>query len=788
MELLQFTSSPLLHGSSKFINSPEFYKSKLSNLKKPPTTTFRCCNHPNKTSHFANSKAFENVTKNLVIRASKSAELETAVIKKPQSQRFQVSKGYPTPFGATLRDGGVNFSIFSSNAVSATLCLITLSDLQENKVTEEIALDSFANKTGDVWHVFLKGDFKDMLYGYKFDGKFSPQEGHYFDPTKIVLDPYAKAVISRAQFGVLGPDENCWPQMACLVPTPEDEFDWEGDLPLKYPQRDLIIYEVHVRGFTRHESSKTEHPGTYLGVVEKLDHLKDLGINCLELMPCHEFNELEYFSYNSVLGDYNYSSAGIRNCGHDAINEFKLLVREAHKRGIEVVMDVVFNHTVEGNDKGPILSFRGVDNSVYYMLAPKGEFYNYSGCGNTFNCNHPVVRQFIVDCLRYWVTEMHVDGFRFDLASIMTRGSSLWDSVNVYGIPIEGDLLTTGTPLRSPPLIDLISNDPILRGVKLIAEAWDTGGLYQVGIFPHWGIWSEWNGKYRDIVRQFIKGTDGFAGAFAECLCGSPNLYQGGGRKPWNSINFVCAHDGFSLADLVSYNQKHNLANGEDNNDGETHNNSWNCGQEGEFANILVKKLRRRQMRNFFLCLMVSQGVPMISMGDEYGHTKGGNNNTYCHDNDINYFRWDKKEESKSDFFRFCCLLTKFRHECESLGLSDFPTADRLQWHGHAPGLPDWSDKSRFVAFTLIDSVKGEIYVAFNASHLPVIISLPKRPGYRWEPLVDTSKPEPFDFLSSDLPAKEIAIKQYAPFLDANLYPMLSYSSIILLLSPDENA
>ncbi|KDO61986.1 hypothetical protein CISIN_1g003653mg [Citrus sinensis] len=691
MELLQFTSSPLLHGSSKFINSPEFYKSKLSNLKKPPTTTFRCCNHPNKTSHFANSKAFENVTKNLVIRASKSAELETAVIKKPQSQRFQVSKGYPTPFGATLRDGGVNFSIFSSNAVSATLCLITLSDLQENKVTEEIALDSFANKTGDVWHVFLKGDFKDMLYGYKFDGKFSPQEGHYFDPTKIVLDPYAKAVISRAQFGVLGPDENCWPQMACLVPTPEDEFDWEGDLPLKYPQRDLIIYEVHVRGFTRHESSKTEHPGTYLGVVEKLDHLK-------------------------------------------------------------------------------------------------GEFYNYSGCGNTFNCNHPVVRQFIVDCLRYWVTEMHVDGFRFDLASIMTRGSSLWDSVNVYGIPIEGDLLTTGTPLRSPPLIDLISNDPILRGVKLIAEAWDTGGLYQVGIFPHWGIWSEWNGKYRDIVRQFIKGTDGFAGAFAECLCGSPNLYQGGGRKPWNSINFVCAHDGFSLADLVSYNQKHNLANGEDNNDGETHNNSWNCGQEGEFANILVKKLRRRQMRNFFLCLMVSQGVPMISMGDEYGHTKGGNNNTYCHDNDINYFRWDKKEESKSDFFRFCCLLTKFRHECESLGLSDFPTADRLQWHGHAPGLPDWSDKSRFVAFTLIDSVKGEIYVAFNASHLPVIISLPKRPGYRWEPLVDTSKPEPFDFLSSDLPAKEIAIKQYAPFLDANLYPMLSYSSIILLLSPDENA
>ncbi|KAE8675005.1 Isoamylase 1 [Hibiscus syriacus] len=562
---------------------------------------------------------------------------------------------------------------------------------------------------------------------------------------------------------------------------------------------------MHVRGYTRHESSGIQFPGTYCGVVEKLDHLKELGVNCIELMPCHEFNELEYYSYNSVLGDYKlnfwgystinyfspmirYSSSGISNCGRDAIKEFKYLIREAHKRGIEVIMDVVFNHTAEGNEKGPILSFRGVDNSVYYMLAPKGEYYNYSGCGNTFNCNHPVVRQFILDCLRYWVTEMHIDGFRFDLASIMTRSSSLWDSVNVYGDSMDGDLITTGTPLSRPPLIDMMSNDPILRGVKLIAEAWDTGGLYQVGRFPHWGIWSEWNGKYRDIVRQFIKGTEGFSGAFAECLCGSPNLYQEGGRKPWNSINFVCAHDGFTLADLVTYNNKHNLANGEYNNDGESHNNSWNCGQEGEFASITVKKLRKRQMRNFFLCLMVSQGVPMICMGDEYGHTKGGNNNTYCHDNYINYFRWDKKEESSSDLFRFFCLMTRFRRECESLGLNDFPTAQRLQWHGHTPGKPDWSDTSRFVAFSLIDSVKGEIYVAFNTSHLPVTITLPERPGYRWEPLVDTSKPTPFDFLSKEVPGRDIAIKQYAQFLDANLYPMLSYSSIILLLSPDENA
>lgn len=785
-----------------------------SNLVHPRTQLFNLKTKFNNQSNFTLGSSAEVSNKSsrtdflLIAKAREGrAEVETTVVieKSKARRRFEVSEGFPAPFGATLRDGGVNFAICSANAVSATLCLISLSDLQKGRVTEQIPLDPLINKTGDVWHVFLKGDFKDMLYGYKFDGKFSPEEGHYYDSSKILVDPYAKAVICREEFGVLGPEDNCWPQMASMVPISGDEFDWQGDLPLRFPQRDLIVYEMHVRGYTRHDSSMAKSPGTYLGVVEKLDHLKELGINCIELMPCHEFNELEYYSYNSVLGDYKvnfwgystinyfspmirYSSAGSRNCGSDAINEFKLLVREAHKRGIEVWMDVVFNHTAEGNEKGPILSFRGVDNSVYYMLAPKGEFYNYSGCGNTFNCNHPVVRQFILDCLRYWVTEMHVDGFRFDLASIMTRGSSLWNSVNVYGNQMEGDLLTTGTPLSSPPLIDMISNDPVLRGVKLIAEAWDAGGLYQVGTFPHWGIWSEWNGKYRDTVRLFIKGTDGFSGAFAECLCGSPNLYQGGGRKPWNSINFVCAHDGFTLADLVTYNNKHNLANGEDNNDGENHNNSWNCGEEGEFASISVRKLRKRQMRNFYLCLMVSQGVPMIYMGDEYGHTKGGNNNTYCHDNYINYFRWDKKEEATSDFFRFCSLVTKFRHECESLGLHDFPTSERLQWHGHTPRMPDWSETSRFVAFSLIDGVKGEIYVAFNASHLPVMVTLPERSGYKWEPLVDTSKPAPYDFLSSDLPERNTALEQYSHFLDANLYPMLSYSSIILLLSPIESA
>ncbi|CAH2058675.1 unnamed protein product [Thlaspi arvense] len=677
-------------------------------------------------------------------RRSSEAENVVVVEKPTQSERFLVSGGLPSPFGATVRDDGVNFSVYSANSVSATICLISLSDLRQNKVTEEIQLDPSTNRTGHVWHVFLEGNFKDMLYGYRFDGKFSPEEGHYYDSSNILLDPYAKAIISRDEFGVLGAEENCWSQMACMVPTLDEEFDWEGDMPLKLSQKDFVIYEMHVRGFTRHESSEIRFPGTYQGVAEKLDHLQELGINCIELMPCHEFNELEYYSYNTIMGDHRvnfwgystigffspmvrYSSGSSHNFAGRAINEFKILVKEAHKRGIEVIMDVVLNHTAEGNEKGPIFSFRGVDNSVYYMLAPKGEFYNYSGCGNTFNCNHPVVRQFIVDCLRYWVTEMHVDGFRFDLGSIMSRSSSLWDAANVYGADVEGDLLTTGTPVSCPPVIDMISNDPILRGVKLIAEAWDAGGLYQVGMFPHWGIWSEWNGKifngygkFRDVVRHFIKGTDGFSGAFAECLCGSPNLYQGG-RKPWNSINFVCAHDGFTLADLVTYNNKNNLANGEENNDGENHNCSWNCGEEGDFASISVKRLRKRQMRNFFVSLMVAQGVPMIYMGDEYGHTKGGNNNTYCHDN-------------------------------------------------------------------YVDSVKREIYVAFNTSHLGTLVSLPDRPGYRWEPFVDTSKPSPFDCITPDLPERETAMKQYRHFLDANLYPMLSYSSIILLLSPIDDS
>lgn len=589
-------------------------------------------------------------------------------------------RGRPLPFGATACEEGVNFAVHSSGATAVALCLFTESDLQQGVVTKEVPLHPVFNRTGDVWHIFLPDLQSNLLYGYRVDGRYILEEGACYDARRILVDPYAKAVISRERYGTLGEGGDCWPQMAGMIPDLHDEFDWDGDFPPRIPQKDLVIYEMHVRGFTKHASSEVEHPGTYIGMIEKLAYLKALGINAIELMPSHEFNELEYHAYNPMMSDYKmnfwgystinffspmirYASAGNKNCGKEAIKEFKSLVREAHKLGMEVLMDVVFNHTAEGNEMGPTISFRGFDNHVYYMIAPKGEFYNYSGCGNTFNCNHPVVRRFIIDCLRYWVTEMHVDGFRFDLASIMTRASSLWDKVNVFGRSDElvNDTVTTGTPLNEPPLIDMISNDPVLRGVKLIAEAWDCGGLYQVGSFPHWGVWSEWNGQFRDMVRLFIKGTEGTAGIFAQCLCGSPHLYQEGGRKPWHSINFITAHDGFTLADLVSYNQKHNVANGEDNNDGDNHNNSWNCGEEGEVVSIPVQRLRQRQLRNFFVALMVSQGVPMITMGDEYGHTKGGNNNTYCHDNFINYFRWDMKRADPNGFHRFASLMMNFR-------------------------------------------------------------------------------------------------------------------------------
>lgn len=662
-----------------------------------------------------------------------------------------------------------------------------------------------------------------------------------------------------------------WPQAAGVLPGALVPFDWEGDRPLGRPMEDLIIYEAHVRGFTAHDSSDVSAPGTYKGLIERLDYLQSLGITALELLPIHEFNELEYYQVQSEtnqgqgrLNFWGYSTVGYfapmarysaeasnlttPACKGTAraLNEFKALVKEAHRRGIEIILDVVFNHTAEGNEAGPTLSFRGIDNRVYYMLAPGGECYNYSGCGNTFNCNHPVAMRFIIDCLRYWVEECHVDGFRFDLGSILTRAHSLWRPsepvveymddtgfqgeepgmqsngevssgesvastapfssgavINDDGIMTDGAGVPTGSPLTDPPLIAAISADPVLARTKLIAEAWDCDGLNQVGAFPHYdGRWSEWNGHFRDATRQFIKGTDGgWAGAFASALCGSPNIFVSepgendwwgnnggrrwkGGRGPTASINFVTAHDGFTLRDLVSYNEKHNEANGEDNRDGESHNLSWNCGAEGPSDDPAVRALRCRQSRNFMAALLLSHGVPMLSMGDEYGHSKGGNNNTYCHDSPLNYFDWEAARKDTDGLLRFTRHMIAFRRSHREIRRSSYVTDADVQWHGVVPGEPDWSESSRFLAVVFCKPTGGGIYVAFNTSHLPQMVQLPRWEGRVWQVVADTGKNAPYDILVADerLPQSEVAAAGAATAMWTveHIYPMLPWSCIVL--------
>ena len=739
------------------------------------------------------------------------------------------TRGNAQALGATRvrgdKDDSVNFAVFSSSATAVSLVLWTPEALAKGEITAEIELDDRVNKTGSVWHVALPKCAENVLYGYRVDGPYEPEKGHRFDRSKVLLDPYAKATVSRPRYGELGKkadgSEDCWPQYAGAVPKKNkkddrEDFDWQGVTSPNRPMSDLVVYEAHVRGMTADLKTKAQ-PGTYAALVETLPYLKTLGVNAIELMPCHEFNELEYHSVNPATGEFRrnfwgystvnffspmtrYAEAGDKDCGRAAAQEFKYMVREAHRAGIEVIMDVVFNHTAEGNEEGLTLSFRGLDNRVYYMVAPEGQFYNYSGCGNTMNCNHAVVREFIVECLRYWVLEYHIDGFRFDLASILTRASSEWDRANIFGEPTaETPMLeevAIGTPLQDPPLIDAISNDPVLAGTKLIAEAWDAGGLYQVGSFPHFGVWSEWNGKFRDDVRNFIRGVDGYAGLFAERLCGSPELYADG-RTPAASINFVTAHDGFTLRDCVTYNEKNNIANGEENRDGEEHNQSWNCGltceDDGESCDPEICSLRDRQMRNFMVALFVAQGVPMLYMGDEYGHTKCGNNNTYCHDNWMNWVNWDEANDplAGEGLARFVRQLTTLRKDNSAFRLPAFPTAENIQWHGHKPEVPLWEEDSRFVAFTLQDTTESpKFYVAFNAHHEPAFVKLPTPPeGQRWKLVLDTALETPFDFVSGDDVAEAdlyTAEAMILPSLRRNAYVCVDRSAVIFQAVPIE--
>lgn len=624
--------------------------------------------------------------------------------------------GSPEPLGLSFMGKRVNFALFSEHATQVKLGLF---DPDLKKLQREFPL----HRTENVWHIALENVPKGALYAYFCSGPHDRERGDLFDESKQLTDPYSKILETPLQWGTK--DKHYLSPILEIPP-----FDWGGVKPPKIPPKDLIIYEMHVRGFTQHPSSNVRHPGSFLGIIEKIPYLKKLGINAVELMPIFEFDEIHskdiqpqtgeplpnYWGYNTLffLAPMRRYAAGEEITA--PITEFKTLVKTLHQNNIEVILDVVFNHTGEGNEKNYFVNFRGIDNRVYYMVDPQGHYRNYTGCGNTMNCNHPIVQRFILDTLTYWIDEMHIDGIRFDLASIFTRSQ-------------EGDLLA------SPPIVDAITSLCKERGVKLIAEAWDAGGLYQVGLFPnHWKYWSDWNGKYRDTVRRFIKGTSSQAGAFADAIAGSQSIY-GHSQTPLSSLNFITAHDGYTMRDLVTYQMKHNYENGEMNQDGNNQNDSWNCGAEGPTINPQIAGLRERQMRNFFLALFLSQGIPMLLMGDEYGHSRKGNNNPFVQDNDLNWFLWHVLEKNDK-IFHFVASLIAFRKSQSSLRYSRFLTAEDIEWHGFEPNKANWESSSQFLAFTL--KGKPEIYAAFNAYSHPVTITLP--PNNPWKQIVKTDE------------------------------------------------
>jgi isoamylase len=662
---------------------------------------------------------------------------------------YKLRPGRAFPFGATFVPGGVNFSIFSRHA---TACTLVLFDKGAPIPKVEIPFpDAF--RIGNVFSMIVFDlDFETTEYGFRMDGPFAPQDGHRFDPSTILLDPYARAIGGRDTWRAEPHWADLYQHRARLV---LDDFDWEGERPLELPVEDLVIYEMHVRGFTRHPSSGVKSPGTFAAVRSKIPYLKELGVNCIELMPIYEFDEFENSRRSPLTGDWllnywGYSTLGFfaPKAGYAAtgrlgmqVDELKTLVKELHHNGIEVILDVVFNHTAEGNEYGPTISFRGIDNKTYYMLTPDGYYFNFSGTGNTLNCNNPIVRNTVLDCLRYWAAEYHVDGFRFDLATILGRDQN-------------------GAPLSNPPLLETLAFDPVLAKCKLIAEAWDAGGLYQVGSFPAFGRWAEWNGKYRDAVRRFIKGDEGMVGEMAQRVQGSPDLYAQARRGAAASINFVTCHDGFTLADLVSYNDKHNEANGEDNRDGAHDNYSWNCGWEGPTEDSEIMSVRLRQMKNAVAILLVSQGVPMILMGDEMGRTQRGNNNAYCHDNELSWLDWGLRD-STADLFRFVRAAIAFRrahpvlrnpHHLRNADYAGTGYPD-ISWHGVRAWHPDWGGHSRRLAFMLCGRharggavVDDYVYVVMNMHWEWCVVEPPGLPpGMTWRVFANTGCLPPAD-------------------------------------------
>ncbi len=670
---------------------------------------------------------------------------------------FRTARGRPLPLGAFTGVDGVNFALLCRHGISVRLVIFPLDD---ERILSEITLDPRTNRTGDHWHILVRDMPQAFRYGWRVDGPTT--NGHRYNPELILIDPACTALSSGEVWG--GNHKYFRGSHSGALGTHRRSvflrrsFDWREDAPLRVALEDSIVYELHVRGFTAHPSSGVSRPGTFAGLVGKIPYLKDLGVTAVELLPVHEFDEDDcvftnprtseplrnLWGYNSIAFAAPKAAYAASASDHGQVYEFRELVRAFHAAGIEVILDVVFNHTGEGDDRGRTYSFRGLDNQLYYLLNQDGKYLNFTGCGNTINCNHPVVRELILTCLRFWVGEMHVDGLRFDLASVF--GRDRWGNV-----------------LLEPPIVEMIAEDGLLRDTKLIAEPWDAAGLYQVGGFPFGQRWSEWNGRYRDDVRRFWCGEPGLAGALATRLCGSSDLYEASGRSPMHSVNFVTCHDGFTLWDLVSYNQKHNEANGEGNRDGNDHNFSWNCGVEGPSHDLEVIRLRKRQAKNLMTTLFLSQGVPMLLGGDECLRTQQGNNNAWCQDNDISWIDWRCHTED-ADFLRFVKMLIALRHRHPALRRRQFLrgagpdgnlTPDIL-WHGVEPFNPDFSPSSCTVAFSLNGNLTGrepdrDFYVACNAWREPISFRVAPPPSGRpWRRVIDTALLSPFDILGLD--------------------------------------
>ncbi len=682
----------------------------------------------------------------LALRANKSRWLHTAI-------HPTVTPGRSSPLGATIVNGGVNFSVFSRNAAAIELLLFERED--DPRPSHVIPLDPAISRSYHYWHAFVPEIQPGQLYGYRARGQFDPASGARFDANKVLLDPYGRGVVVPRNYSreaARHPGDNCATAMKSVVVDPST-YDWEGDTPLKRPSSRTIIYEMHVRGFTRHPSSglKENLRGTYAGLIEKIPYLKQLGVTAVELLPVFQFDpqdcppgKVNYWGYAPVSFFAPHQAYSSRRDRLGPVDEFRDMVKALHREGLEVILDVVFNHTAEGDHTGPTISLRGLDNSIYYLLEPdQSRYANFSGTGNTLNANHPIVRRLIVDSLRYWVETMHVDGFRFDLASILARDPS-------------------GQVLPNPPVLWDIESDPVLAGTKLIAEAWDAAGLYQVGSFIG-DSWKEWNGRFRDDVRSFFLGEDGSVGRLADRFIGSPEIYGHKEREAEQSVNFVTCHDGFTLNDLVSYNQKHNELNGEDNRDGANDNRSWNCGVEGPTDDPAIEKLRERQIKNFLAVTLLSLGVPMLLMGDEARRSQRGNNNAYCQDNETSWFDWNLVRQH-AGLHRFVDLLAarralrKMDSERQRLSLNQLLRGASKAWHGVKLHQPDWSQQSHSLAFSAeLPEEKLSFHLIFNAYWEPLEFELPAemhaagRPWRRW---IDTSLESPDDI--QDWPATPV--------------------------------